>query len=50
MIGVVLDEHEVAAGTKRTAEKPEHGRLVMDEVERVGHHDAIERGQVERLR
>src|SRR5215469_8450013 len=47
-VGVVFDEYEAAAGAQIAAHELEHRLFVALEVQRVCHHHAVERGQIER--
>src|SRR5438309_3944517 len=47
LVAVVLDEEEPSAMFQVTAHEGEHRRLVLDEVQRVGHDDAVEIGKIE---
>jgi hypothetical protein len=47
VFGVVLDQHEATARSQQASDEHQDRRLVTNEVERVGHHHAVEDWQVE---
>ena len=49
-IGVVLDEDQVTRRAEVLQGETKHLELVALEMQRVRHHDPVERGQLERLR
>ena len=50
LVGVVLDENESATVAEIAMNEPQDRGPVADEVERVGHHDPVERWQIKRPR
>lgn len=48
VVGVVFDQEETAAGPQMSQKTPENRLLVADEMQRVGHQDAVQSRKLER--